>query len=65
MTSTQRMTPSRSNVTAEGDLTKAGVVMADQIQTLSRRRLDRRLGAVSSSTMGQVEDRLKLVLGLS
>jgi len=48
----------------EGGLTRASVLMADQVRTVSVGRLGRRLGKISSLTMGEVEDRLKLVLGL-
>ena len=66
ITGTDRGIPAHVRVASgEGGLTKASVVMADQIRTISRRRIVRRLGAVSPSTMVQVEDRLKLVLGLT
>jgi mRNA interferase MazF len=66
ITGTDRKIPAHVRVEAgEGGLTKASVIMADQIRTVSRRRLGRTLGKVSAATMGRVEDRLKLVLGLS
>ncbi len=66
ITGTSRGIPAHVKVSApEGGLSKASVVMVDQIRTISRRRIVRRLGAVSPSTMGQVDDRLKLVLGLT
>lgn len=66
ITGTDRGIPAHVRVSApEGGLTKASVVMADQIRTISRRRIARRLGAVSSSTMGQVDQKLKLILSLS
>jgi mRNA interferase MazF len=49
----------------EGGLSKPSVIMADQIRTISLRRISRRLGVVSPSTMGQVEDFLRLVLDLA
>ena len=65
ITGTDRGIPAHVKVPApEGGLTKASVIMADQIRTVSRLRVARRLGAVSSSTMDQVEDRLRLVLDL-
>jgi mRNA interferase MazF len=66
ITGTDRGIPAHVRVSApEGGLTKASVIQADQIRTISRRRVGRRLGTVSASTMGQVEERLKLVLGLT
>src|SRR4051812_37295335 len=66
ITGTDRNTPAYVRVAVpEGGLTKASVVMVDQIRTVSRLRIARRLGAVSPSTMGQVEHNLKLVLGLT
>jgi mRNA interferase MazF len=66
ITGTDRGIPAHVRVFApEGGLTKTSNVMADQIRTISRRRIARRLGAVSQSTMGEVDQRLKLVLGLS
>ena len=66
ITGTDRGIPAHVKVAAgEGGLTKPSVVMADQIRTISRRRIGRRLGALSSSAMGQVDDRLKLVLSLN
>ncbi len=66
ITGTDRGIPAHVKVTAgEGGLTKQSVVMVDQLRTISDQRIDRRLGTVSSSTMGQVDDRLKLILGLN
>ncbi len=66
ITGTDRGIPAHVRVEAgEGGLTKPSVIMADQVRTISRRRLGRTLGKVSPATMGQVEDRLKLVLDLS
>jgi mRNA interferase MazF len=66
ITGTDRGIPTHINVPAsEGGLTKPSVIMVDQIRTISRRRVARRLGAVSSSTMGQVEACLRLILDLT
>jgi mRNA interferase MazF len=66
ITGSDRGIPAHIKVSSpEGGLTKPSVIMADQIRTISRRRLARRLGVVSSTTMRQVEDCLKLVLDLS
>lgn len=39
-------------------------IRLDQIRTVDRRRLVRRLGVVDSSTMGMVDEALKISLGL-
>ena len=49
---------------AEGGLTKSSLIMADQMRAISTKRLGRRLGMLSAATMGQVEKRLRIVLGL-
>jgi mRNA interferase MazF len=65
ITGTDRGIPAHVRMPApEGGLTKPSVIMVDQIRTISRRRLARRLGAVSPSTMRQVEERLRVVLSL-
>jgi mRNA interferase MazF len=65
ITGTDRGIPAHVRVAAhEGGLTKASVIMADQIRTVSRQRLGRRLGAISPATMTEVDVRLRLVLGL-
>jgi mRNA interferase MazF len=39
-------------------------IRLDQIRTVDRRRLVRRLGVVDSSTMGMADEALKISLGL-
>ena len=66
ITGTDRNIPAHIQVAApEGGLTKPSVVMADQIRTISRQRIDRQLGTVSSTTMDQVEKRVRLILNLT
>jgi mRNA interferase MazF len=66
ITGTDRGIPAHVAISApEGGLTKSSVIMADQIRTISRQRISRRLGTVSSATMGRVEGCVKLVLDLS
>jgi mRNA interferase MazF len=48
----------------EAGLTKASVILTDQVRSISIRRLVRKLGRVSSSTMTEVEQRLTFLLGL-
>jgi mRNA interferase MazF len=65
ITGTDRGIPAHVRVAAhEGGLTKASVIMADQIRTISLQRLGRRLGTIAPATMAEVEHRLRLVLGL-
>ena len=65
ITGTDRGIPAHVRVASkEGGLMKEGLVMADQIRTISQQRLGRRMGAVSPATMAQVEHCLRLVLGL-
>jgi mRNA interferase MazF len=66
ITGTDRGVPAHVPVVPpEGGLMKASVIMVDQIRTISRRRLVRRLGAITPATMAEVDKRLRLVLGLS
>jgi len=66
VTGTDRGIPAHVRVSApEGGLTKTSVVMTDQIRCISRRRIVRRLGTVSSSIMARIDERLKLILDLS
>jgi PemK-like, MazF-like toxin of type II toxin-antitoxin system len=48
----------------EADLTKASVILTDLVRSISVRRLGRKLGRVSSSTMTEVEQRWAFLLGL-
>jgi mRNA interferase MazF len=65
ITGTDRGIPAHVKVEApEAGLTKTSMIMADQLRSISLRRVIRRMGAVSTATMGQVEDRLRLVLDL-
>jgi mRNA interferase MazF len=66
ITGTDRGIPAHIRVSSpEGGLTKPSVIMADQVRTISRRRVARRLGTVSSATMRNVENCLKLVFDLN
>jgi mRNA interferase MazF len=65
VTGTARGLPSHVPVTPpEGGLTKTSVVMTEQVRSVSKDRLGRRLGAVTTATMAQVEQILRIVLGL-
>ncbi len=48
----------------EGGLTLTSYVKCEDVRSISTSRLVRRLGMVSAETMDQVEDRLKILLGL-
>src|SRR5271166_1765998 len=48
----------------EAGLTKASVILTDQVCSISIQRLGRKLGRVSSSTMAEVAQRLAFLLGL-
>jgi mRNA interferase MazF len=45
-------------------LSVASVALLNQIRTVDRRRLIRRLGAVDAATMQQIEEALKISVGL-
>jgi len=66
ITGTDRGIPAHIKVEApEAGLTKTSMIMADQLRTISLRRIGRRLGAVSTATMGQVDECIRLVLDLT
>jgi mRNA interferase MazF len=48
----------------EAGLTKASVILTDQVRSISLKRLGRKLGRISSATMAEAEQRLALLLGL-
>ena len=50
--------------TGEGGLSKPSVIMPEHIRTISQSRLGRRYGAVSSTTLAEVEARLRSHLDL-
>src|SRR5262245_15516144 len=56
-----RIYPSEAAVSVKGKQHKA---MADQLTTASKSRLENRLGRLSSSDMNDVEQALKIQLGL-
>ena len=57
--------PTEVLVTApEGGLSVDSVVLLNQIRSIDRRRLVRRLGAIRGSTMEKVERSLRISLGL-
>jgi len=48
----------------EAGLTKASVILTDQVRSISIQRLGRKLGRAHSSTITEVEQRLAFLLGL-
>ncbi len=48
----------------DNGLSKQSAIRLDQIRTIDRRRIVRRLGAVAADTMRKVDDALKISLGL-
>jgi mRNA interferase MazF len=51
-------------VPPKGGLREISFVMCDQIRTISKDRLTKRLGAVGEQTLAQIEDRLRILLDL-
>lgn len=48
----------------EGGLSKPSVVLLDQVRTMDKRRLQRRLGRLAPATMERVNDATRISLGL-
>lgn len=48
----------------EGGLTSPSALLCDAVRSISKKRLVTRWNAVSASTMSQVEDRLRILMGL-
>jgi mRNA interferase MazF len=49
---------------SEGGLQKRSFVKCEDIRSISKDRLSKRLGSVSAETMSAVEDRLRILLNL-
>jgi mRNA interferase MazF len=65
MTGTPRNLPSHVPVNPpEGGLLKPSLIMTEQIRAISKDRLVRPLGSVTSQTMNQVENLIRLLLNL-
>ncbi len=60
-TSVDRLYPSEASVTVKGKKNKA---MADQLTTVSKRRVQNRMARLSGSDLQAVEQAIKLQLGL-
>lgn len=48
----------------EGGLNLPSYIMCEAMRSVSKQRLIKRLGVISQATMGEVEDRLKILLDL-
>lgn len=48
----------------EGGLEKTSFIKCEDVRSVSKERFSRRLGAVSSETLAEVEDRLRILLDL-
>jgi len=48
----------------DGGLEHPSVILCDHIRCIAQERLTKRLGTVSPQTLGQVEDRLRILLGI-
>ena len=57
-----RLYPSEAYVTLEGQQSKA---MADQLATVSKSRLQKRIGQLSQADLGNIEQAIKVQLGLT
>jgi len=65
ITTTPRDIPSHLKIEPpEGGLKKTSFFKCDQIRTISKGRLIKRVGVLSESTMAQIEDVLKMILSL-
>ena len=65
LTTTDRRIPLHIEVSPpDGNLDRRSFVQCDQPHCVSRERLVRRIGTVSQAVIQQVEDRLRILLGL-
>jgi len=65
ITRTERRVRWHVEVTApEGGLVARSFIQCESVRSVSKRRLRRRRGRISEETLRQVEDRLRILLGL-
>ena len=65
LTSQAKGIPSHVSVRPpEGGLTLPSYIKCEDVRSISKQRLARRLGSVTTTTMNAVEDRLQILLGL-
>jgi mRNA interferase MazF len=49
---------------SEGGLTMASYIKCEDVRSVSKERLHRRVGEISAKTLADVEDKLRILLGL-
>ena len=65
ITTTRRAIPSHIEIVPpEGGLKKESFVKCDQVRTISKARLKKRLGNISKKTIVRIEDALRMLLCL-
>ncbi|MDH3603703.1 MAG: type II toxin-antitoxin system PemK/MazF family toxin [Candidatus Tectomicrobia bacterium] len=65
LTSTQRRIPAHVSIASpEGGLRTPSVILCDAVRSMAKERLSQHWGQVTPATMAQVEDRLRILLGL-
>lgn len=65
LTSTRRGVPSHVPVEPpEGGLKNTSYVLCEAVRSISKERLQQRWGKVSAATLQEVEDRLRILMGL-
>ena len=65
LTSTLRRIPTHILITPpEGGLRMPSAILCDAVRTIAKARLSHRWGFVAPDTMAQVEDHLRILLGL-
>lgn len=65
LTTTEQGIPWHVQVQAgEGGLQEASYALCEQVRSISKKRLRRRLGKVRAETITEVEDRLQILFGL-
>jgi mRNA interferase MazF len=65
ITGTDRHIPLHVRISPpEGGLTKPSIILCDQVRTISVKRLQKQLGAITPDTMAEIEDRIRILLDL-
>lgn len=65
ITSRQRNLRTRVEIApTEGGLVSPSYVICESVRSISKERMSRRLGTVSPDTMAEVEDRMRILLGI-
>lgn len=65
ITSTDRRIRAHVSISPpEGGLKKKSFIMSENVRSISKKRLVRRLGGVTNATLAEVEDRLRILMDL-